>query len=181
MGSTAPDRRLTAEEFAALPEAGHAELVRGDIVEEGMTTLTHGNLSYLVARAIDDWAGGQGRVYVNSSFTLSRDPDTVRRPDVSFVFSERLVDIDESHGYPELAPDLAVEILSPNDKPDLQAERVADYLAAGVRLVWVLNSFERHIISYGPGQPTRIHPAGSNLDGGEVLPGFTALVDTLLS
>src|SRR5262249_49558697 len=83
-------------------------------------------------------AGDLGQVYTDCGFILSRSPDTLRVPDVAFVRRERVAAQDEDQCY-EGAPDLAIEILSPSDPPREMHAQVADYLAAGARMVWLVD------------------------------------------
>jgi Uma2 family endonuclease len=72
---------------------------------------------------------------IASGFKLTANPDTVRAPDLAFISHARLPE-PEPVGYPALAPDLVVEILSPSDRPGEVLGKVADWLSAGTRLVW---------------------------------------------
>ncbi len=68
--------------------------------------------------------------------------------------------------------DLAVEVVSPNDRPAEIAEKVAFYLEHGVPLVWVAYPRPRHVVVHRPGQPPRTFGADDTLDGEEIVPGF---------
>jgi Uma2 family endonuclease len=74
--------------------------------------------------------------------------------------------------FPELAPDLAVEVLSPSDSPRHMLDKVGEYLQAGVRLVWLIDPAKRHAVVYR--SMTTVHEIGTDgvLDGEDVLPGF---------
>jgi Uma2 family endonuclease len=109
---------------------------------------------------------------------LAADPDTVRAPDVSFVRAERLPAGGLKAGYFAGAPDLAVEVLSPTDRFSDVQRKVRDYLAAGTRLVWVIDPEARTAIVYRPdGRVTFLDEDGV-LDGEDVVPDFSlALAD----
>ena len=77
-----------------------------------------------------------------AGYVLARNPDTVRGPDLSFIARERLVGFDDSRFF-EGAPDLAVEILSPSNRPGEVRAKAPEYLAAGARLVWVVDPSAR--------------------------------------
>src|SRR3990172_3882680 len=82
---------------------------------------------------------GLGEVLAaETGFKLASNPDTVRAPDVAFIRSDRLPDPPPA-GYAEVAPDLVVEVLSPNDRPGKVLAKVADWLSAGNSLVWVVD------------------------------------------
>jgi Uma2 family endonuclease len=105
-----------------------------------------------------------------TGFLLSRDPDTVRAPDVAFVRAER--EPGPIRGYFPGAPDLAVEVLSPEDRPGPVAEKVAEWLAAGALEVWVVDPRERTVTVHEPHRESRVVDESERLRGGEVLPGF---------
>ena len=77
-----------------------------------------------------------------TGFKLATNPDTVRAPDVAFIAEDRLPSGD-TRGYPALAPDLVVEVLSPDDRPGEVLAKVGDWLSAGCRLVWVVDPERR--------------------------------------
>src|SRR5213592_630960 len=113
---------------------------------------------------------GQG-----TGFKIGSDPDTVRAPDVAFVARER-VGVIRERGYAELAPDLLAEILSPDDRPGEVLAKVADWLAAGTKLVWVLDPDRVEVrVHRRDGSLAILHESDS-LDGEDVLPGFNCPV-----
>jgi Uma2 family endonuclease len=117
-------------------------------------------------------------VLVESGYVLGRGPDTVRGPDVSFVSATRLPPDQIPEQFIPGAPDLAVEILSPSSRWSEVEEEVADYLAGGTRLVWVVEARERRVMVRYPDRPPRTLTAGDVLDGEDVVPGFAlALAD----
>ena len=181
-------RPLTAEEFFALPEEirDRHELVRGrleelDTVPPGirhgrvMARIVHVLMQYVEPRGLGMVVGG------DAGFILERAPDTVRGPDVAFMRADRVPPDDELDGFADLAPDLAVEVLSPRDRPGRVRAKVADYLSAGVRLVWVVDPRARTVVVHAPDRPPRRHTTADRLDGGDVLPGFSYSVGELLA
>jgi Uma2 family endonuclease len=111
----------------------------------------------------------------DAGYILRRNPDTVRAPDASFVRKERLVDLDDE-GYLPLAPDLAVEVVSPSNTVNEMSKKVHEYLEAGTSIVWVVEPLRRQVTVYTPGPVVLIYRDGDTLDGGDVLPGFTLSV-----
>jgi Uma2 family endonuclease len=107
------------------------------------------------------------------------DPDKVRRADVSFIRFGRLPKEQPPEGHIRLAPDLAVEVVSPNDLAYDVDSKVEDYLQAGVRLVWVVNPVARTVRVHRPDGPGATLRADDELTGGEVLPGFRCLIREL--
>ena len=152
-----PATLMTAEELlAANVTDKRTELVRGVLVVREPAGGRHG-AGHLVA--------------AETGFTLARGPDTVRAPDIAFVRRERLPS-SVPVGFPELAPDLVVEVLSPDDRPGETLAKVGDWLEAGARLVWVIDPQGRNARVYrADGSQTWINEA-DHLDGEDVLPGF---------
>lgn len=168
-------RSMTAEELFALPEGDvQYELVRGQLREVPMAGWQHGSVEANIIGILinDSVARGTGRtVSGDTAFVLARDPDTVRIPDVAFVRHERLPPPLVS-GRAALAPDLAVEIRSPNDRPGEVQRKVADYFAAGVRLVWLVDPEAQTVEVWTPGGLDGRCTAAETIDGGAVIPGF---------
>ena len=105
---------------------------------------------------------------------------TVRGPDLSFVAAARLLAARVPASFVPLAPDLAVEIRSPDDRPAAVAEKVANYLDAGTRLVWVIDPAGREVIVHrADGTTTRLRDSDW-LDGEAVLPGFRCWIGDVL-
>lgn len=168
---------VTLEQYARLPEDRHwkVEAVRGRLVREPKPAPLHNcvqaTLIYLLKSYERRWRTG-GAVLPETEFVLSVDPLTVRVPDVAWVSAGRI----PADGYAmprwHLAPDLAIEVLSPrNTRPELE-ERVADYLAAGGRLVWLVDPRSRTVVVHRPGAAPELMGAGDELTAGDVLPGF---------
>ena len=120
-----------------------------------------------------------GEVFGQTGYVLARDPDTIRGPDLSFLVRERLVGFDDSRFF-EGAPDLAVEILSPSNRPGEVRAKVAEYLAAGARLVWVLDPERRVVTIYRELLRPRQVGADAVLDGEDVVPGFEIAVAAIV-
>jgi Uma2 family endonuclease len=114
-----------------------------------------------------------GYVTSDSGYILFTNPDgrdTVRGPDIAFVAKERL-----PNGLPDdfipFAPDLAVEVVSPNDKVFEVEEKVTEYLRAGTKIVWVVSSYLKIVTVY-TSRGITVYDINGTLDGGDVLPGF---------
>ncbi|MBI4521585.1 MAG: Uma2 family endonuclease [Gemmatimonadetes bacterium] len=182
---TRADALLTAEEFQRLPDdpqGGRMELVRGRVVREPPPKPVHGGLDASFAARLYQFVKQRrlGVVFTNVGFILGVDPDTVRGPDLSFVSKERIPPGGYTSGeYWRMAPDLAVEILSPSNTAAEIEEKVAEYLAAGGRLVWVVNPKRRTVRVYGSGGAVRTLTVGDVLEGEDVLPGFRLSVAKL--
>ncbi|MEW6277150.1 MAG: Uma2 family endonuclease [Candidatus Eremiobacterota bacterium] len=172
--------RYTGEDLLAMPEQDRFELVRGELVAMPPPPGgKHGLLTGQVYRILDRYASDRnlGWVLLECGFYLSRDPDTVRAPDVMYYARDRLPEVPE--GYLECPPDLAVEIASPSQSSTYLEEKVQDYLSAGVRLVWVLYPRTRTVHGYFPGGRAQVLYASDVLTGEDVLPGFSLPVSQL--
>jgi Uma2 family endonuclease len=171
---------MTADDLWQLPDDDHKyELVAGELIRMPPSGFLHGTVAMNFGRLISEHVikYDLGVVCVaETGFKLRQNPDTVRAPDVAFVSRERIV----AEGKPEKfwveAPDLAVEVVSPNDRFDEVVEKVEEYLAAGTRLVWVALPRTRSVIVYRSGGESKILHGNDELSGEEVLPGFVCQV-----
>jgi len=175
-----PPASMTAAELFQIPDK-HAELVRGVLVVREPPGLRHGRIALDLGRRLADHvdANHLGRVYVESGFKLTSNPDTVRGPDVAFISQSRLPE-PEPVGYPALAPDLVVEILSPGERPGEVLGKVADWLSAGTRLVWVMDPERRLARVYRADGTEAIITAEQPLQGEDVVPGFVCPLATVM-
>jgi len=167
---------MTAEELLRLrlPDK-RTELIRGRLVVRDPGGALHGavamRLGYRIAAHVD--SHDLGRVYAaETGFKIESGPDTVRAPDVAFIARHRLPEA-EPRGYPSWAPDLAVEVLAHDDHPADTLEKVAQWLKAGVRLVWLVDAEERTGGVYRADGSEQLLGAEDALDGEDVLPGFS--------
>ena len=180
---TTARRLVTADELLKMPDDGKRyELIRGVLVERMPTGDPHGitlvNFTYELAHYTR--SGGLGVIRAGDpGYRLERNPDTVRAPDVAWFAPGRIPQ--GTQGYPELAPDLAVEVKSPSNSRRELAEKAAMWLSFGSREVWVADPETVTITVYRPGvDPITLGP-DDELDGGELLPGFSTPVGPLFS
>jgi Uma2 family endonuclease len=116
-----------------------------------------------------------GKVYnADTGFTLA--PREVRCADVAFVSAARLAGVQDTTKIARFVPDLVVEIVSPTDRPGEIEQKTAEWLAAGVRLLWLFRPETRSVTVHVPGQAPRTVGPDEWLSGGEVLPGFRVQV-----
>ena len=174
---------MTAEQFMRMPRDGHRyELVAGEVRTTSPPDLIHA----IVLSRLDEMLGGFARSHHlgevgggDPGFFLARDPDTVRGPDVAFISRERLSANPPAHAFWPGAPDLAVEILSPNDRPREIKEKINGWLQAGVRMVWVVNPDRRTVAVHRPAAEIETLTEDADLDGQDVLSGFRCRVADL--
>jgi len=175
-----PTTSLTAESFWQHHNDKRRELVRGEIIEQMPPGGQHGPIQGDIYAALRTWAKERGGyVTLESGFLLSRNPDTLRGPDVSFVRQERIPDAGVPEGFWEQAPDLAVEVVSPNDSAEDIAAKVAEYLSAGTSEVWIALPRTRQIVAHTPDGIGRVFNVGDELTSAELLPGFGLKVATI--
>ena len=138
---------LTAEQFAQRPDPGHPEeLVRGRVISMPMPRPRHGEICSRVVRILGNWVEEKdlGRVLSNDTGVITkRDPDTVRRADISFYSYTRVPRGPLPDHYLDVAPDLVVEVVSPSDRWPKVLAKVAEYLDAGTSAVLVFDDSRR--------------------------------------
>jgi len=177
-----PPALMTADELmhVYIPDK-RIELVKGVLVVRELPGLRHARVTLDLALRLGPHvrAAGLGQVYAEAGFKLATDPDTVRGPDVAFIGKHRLLD-PEPAGFTDVAPDLVVEVLSPSDRPGAVLTKVADWLSAGTRLVWVLDPARRLARVYRHDGSEQILTADESLDGEDVVPGFTCPLGEIL-
>jgi Uma2 family endonuclease len=173
---------MTAQELLQLPDTGlRRELVRGEVIETMPPGGQHGAIAVILAMLLRLWTKQtmHGYVGVEVGYTFVHDPDTVRGPDVSYVRAERIPPTGIPEGFWDLAPDLAVEVVSPNETADEVREKVRDFLHAGTPLVWTIYPRTREVIVHTPDGLARTYGIDDVLEFADVLPGFTCSVAEL--
>jgi Uma2 family endonuclease len=168
---------MTADQLLELSATSECryDLIRGELIEMSPAGARHGRIAATLARLVGNFVAeyGLGVVFAaETGFILTQQPDTVLGPDAAFVRSDRLPPDEEQDGYLRLAPDLAVEVISPSDRAGQVSDKVAEYLDAGVRLLWVIEPRRRIVTAYTPDRHALILREHDELDGGDVLPGF---------
>lgn len=167
----------TAEQLLKAGDIGRCELVRGELRMMIPPAYEHGRITFRMGYRLGQYVEPRklGTILAaETGFLLSREPDTVRAPDVAFVRAER--EPGPIRGYFPGAPDLAVEVLSPEDRPGQVREKVLEWLAAGALAVWVVDPRERTVAVHAPNREPRVLGESEHLRGGEVLPGFELAV-----
>ena len=114
-----------------------------------------------------------------TGFVLGARQDTVLAPDAAFVSAERLDTHGLADGFMEMAPDLAVEVTSSNDRPREVREKVVNWLDAGTRMVWVIEPASRTATVHRQQQEPKRLSGLEALTGEEILPGFSCLLGDL--
>jgi Uma2 family endonuclease len=170
---------LTAEDVERISIPGKiVELVRGQLVVGEPPGTKHGiiagNLTHYLSSFVRQHELGVVAVQ-DTGFRIGRDPDTVRAPDVAFLARDRVPQVPE-RGYAELAPDLLAEVLSPGDAPAYVLGKLSDWLAAGTKLVWLVDPQRSEVRVYRSDGTLSVLGLSDSLDGEDVLPGFSCPV-----
>lgn len=166
--------RLTADDLWKMggDDVRH-ELVNGELVEMPRPGPLHGLIAARICRRLAEHADRHGdAVMVEAGFVLDvpGDPERVRGPDVSYVYRDRLPDGRVPEKFIRGAPDVAVEVLSPDDNPVEIQQKVRDYLDAGTRLVWVVAPRPKTATVYRADGSARLLREHEALEGEHVLP-----------
>ncbi len=173
---------FTADDLDRLSDQGFRyELIQGKLRQMSPSGGPHGSASSRVSFYVNAivYSDDLGETFAaETGFFLEHDPDTILAPDFAFISNERLPDpIPE--GFVPVVPDLAVETRSPSDTTREVAEKVEQWLIAGVRLVWVIEPKKRTITTHRLGRSARILSSDNLLDGEDVLPGLSVPVAKL--
>lgn len=168
-------KAMTAEEFAALADDGWRwELIKGVPHRVPPPGFEHGQLGSDILFALRLYVDPRhlGEVVGEIGILFERDPELICGPDVSFVRAERLPPRSARRGYLTVLPDLAVEIVSPSDRPADVAEKIAYYLARGIPVVWAVDPQPAHVAVHRAGVAPVLLGRSDVLEGEGVLAGF---------
>ena len=166
------EQLVTAEGLQKLPHDDYRyELVAGRVIRMSPVDWLHGaTVACFIARLRPDVEAAQlGQVVTEVGFILARDPDTVRAPDLAFVRRDR---IPSRRGFFHGPPDLAVEVLSVDDRPAELRAKVDEYLTHGVPLVLVLDPDEKTVQIFRRWAAPVTVGADDELDVSDVISGF---------
>jgi Uma2 family endonuclease len=182
MSTVASKTEYTIEDLLAMPERRGYELVDGQLVELNVSNLSCLVAANTFARLHNHCSSRDlGPVFGSEAYyqCFPDRPRHARKPDVSFVRKERLPADWLEQGYFRIAPDLAVEVVSPGDLAYEVDERIAELLDAGVSLIWEINPVERLVFVHRGDRPILKLKENDMLDGEDVVPGFTCRVGDL--
>ena len=178
-------RRYTAAELLELSDGAQFELVNGELRERSMSgesSAVASRLVWLLSVIVNEQNLG---IVFGSDCSyqcfedVTHDADRVRKPDVSFIRSGRLTQEQFQKGHIPVVPDLAVEVVSPNENANELEEKLEEYLSAGVKLVWVIHPRTQSVSVHRPeGSDSRLH-ATDELSGEGVVQGFRCRVGDL--
>jgi len=155
-------------------DIGRCELIRGKLIMMSPAGFQHGDVAHNIAYRLSVFVRKHklGKVLAaETGFFIEQDPDTVRAPDVAFIRKDRLPPSDYVKFF-RGAPDLAVEVWSPDDRAGEVIRKVGDWLAAGSTSVWVVHPKKKLITAYRDDQTIAIYQLGDTLANDPVLPKF---------
>jgi Uma2 family endonuclease len=179
MSAPAAASLISVEEYLRNPAYRHSEYVGGRIVQRAMGTKEHGYVQGRCFRKFDEYfdthEGGSASIEAHCRFLVNGEL-RFRLPDVCVILDR---EDDTDSPYLERAPDLAVEVRSPEDKVSDILRKLDEYFAAGTRLAWVVLPDEQAVLVRTTDGRITVAAAGGALDGGDVLPGFELAVDDL--
>lgn len=180
--ATVDSKMYTPADLLKMPDSNNIELVNGELVAKPvspLSALVETNVSgYLHAFCI----AHKTAVVLSSTNGIQcfiDDPNKIRKPDVSVYKKERFTREHLLEGWVSIAPDLAIEVISSRDEFAEVTEKIEEYLAAGVKLVWVIDPENQLVYLHcKDGSVAKLH-AKDELSGEDVLPGFTCKVSDL--
>jgi Uma2 family endonuclease len=167
--------RFSADDLLRMPDGDRYELVDGNLVERtggSESSWVGGHLSRILGNYCDEHHLGWVWPADNGFQCFADFPETVRKPDVSFLRYGRLPGEQLPKGFVPIPPDLAVEVVSPNDLVYEIDRKVQEYLEAGVSLVWVVNPDTNRVRVYQAGGLVQELGPNDELTGKDVIPGF---------
>jgi Uma2 family endonuclease len=175
---------MTAEQLIALNPSGRCELVEGVLHMMSPSGWRHGDIvgrlhavlgHYIVQNNLGMVMGAE------TGFLLARNPDTVRAPDVAFIAHANLPKTPPKEAFWPGAPDLAVEVISPGDKPAEVKEKMEAWLTAGTKLLWKVDGKAQTVTVYRSLADVSVLAINDTLDGGDIVPGFRCPVVTIFN
>jgi Uma2 family endonuclease len=176
---------ITADELLHMPRDGvRREIVRGELREMTPPGHVHGRVGMRLAWRLAAYVEARelGVSYLaETGFHLARDPDTVLAADCSFVRADRAEMVRDSLGYFPGAPDLAVEVVSPSERPAAVEAKALAWLDGGARMVIVVHPTRRTVAVHRPGTAPELLGEDDTLDGGDVVPGWSVSVRDLFA
>jgi Uma2 family endonuclease len=174
---------MTAEELMQLPDDGFRyELVNGELEKMPPPGLPHGRIamrfSIFLGRFILDHGLGEAFA-TDTGFKLTSNPDTVLAPDFAFITNERFAEVYKTEGYGAGAPDLAVEVLSPSDRPGKVKQKIARWLSLGAKQVWIVDPKHSTVTVYRSPSDATTFSGSDYLEAQDLFPGFRLSLDKI--
>lgn len=159
------------------PEKSY-EIVNGQPEEKEMPGARHGIVAMRLAVKLGAFVIAQqlGEASTEANFKIGRNE---RIPDLSFVAADRIPAEGIPEGVWQISPDLAVEIISPNDLHDKVSHKVLEYLEAGVKQVWLVSPENRAVTIFRSMDQVQVIAGERNLESPDLLPGFSCALNEI--
>jgi Uma2 family endonuclease len=177
------EKTMTADQLFALGDIGPCELIRGELIHMSPTGYDHGRISSKIDRALGNFVESRklGQVLTSEAgFLITQNPDTVRAPDVAFVRAERHPPGGQKKFFPG-APDLAVEVLSPDDRASEVNSKVQDWLDAGTVAVLVVDPQTQTVAIHRQPREIQILTRDDTLTLPDLLPEFSLSIKEIFN
>ena len=179
--STTSTALMTAEELMNLPDDNlRHELINGELIKMPLPKFPHGRAATRLGGRLIQFVEDHdlGEVFPEVGYQLTWDPDTVLGPDLSFISKERLKEVGEVTGYWQGAPDIAVEVLSPGDRPGKVKMKISRWLSSGAQ-VWIVDPKHCTVTVYRSETDTTTFSGSDFLESQDLLPGFRLSLDRI--
>ena len=170
---------LTPDEIARLSEQDGKlyEVHRGQLVEKPMSTRANYVATRIAYQLMTTYTQTKAYIIVEQPTYCFQDPTDMRRPDVALVWAHRFPDgVDDDELY--IAPDLAVEVVSPTNTYIDIDNRIEEYFSAGVPLIWVVNPVLRHVYAHSADGPVAKFRQNETIQDERLLPGLALSIAT---
>lgn len=178
-----PTKLLTGEELAQMSHVTTGELVKGVYIEKMPTGYLHGIIENVIASLLFLFVreNPSGHVMTGEvGIYTGREPDTVRAADIAYISFERLQKV-RSRSFLDVAPELIVEVLSPDDRWRDVHIKLAEYFAVGVQQIWVVDPHLEQIHVYNSLDDVIRLTSTDELTGENILPGFQVTLSDIFS
>ncbi len=177
--STILPQLLSADDYWRSPGGtSSSELITGEVIHVMPPGAEHGRIVLRLGVKLLEWAESTNAGYIGTEagYLLANNPDTLRGPDLSYVRAERIPASGIPRAFWNLAPDVAIECVSPNEPAAYVREKIRDYLDAGTLLVWTIYPTTREVIVHTPDGHAQDYSENETLEFPAIMPGFRCLV-----
>ena len=171
---------ITAEQFFE-GRNDHCELIEGEVVQMAPGGIDHGSIHRKISNAVGNFVDERQLGWVvgaETGFIVARNPDTVLAPDVAFIPLER-APLESYPGFFKGAPDLVVEVVSPNDRASEVATKVDRWIGAGAKSVWVVDPPNKRLDAYRADGSVQRFKSTDVVENDPGLPGFSLSLERL--
>ena len=166
---------MTAEELMELPDDGFRyELINGELEKMPPPGSPHGRIAFQLSVYLGQFVLEHelGRGFTEIGFKLTSNPDTVLAPDLAFLTNEHFAKGRDTEGYWSGPPDLAVEILSPSDRPGKVKQKIARWFSFGTKQLWIADPKHSTVTVYRSPSNTTTFSGSDYLEAQDLFPGF---------